>query len=165
MSQKLPLSISEEEFGLLLKNTLKTHHKIAFLLGFEAGMRVGEIVNLKKEDIDFSGKKILIRNGKGSKDRVVPLPKSFKAKFMAHIPFKCGIRSLQRIFKRASLKANLKAELKFHSLRHGFATHLLEKGMPINQIQLLLGHENIKTTSVYLKANPKDALKSYEQYF
>ena len=162
---KLPVSLNEEEFGLLLKHTLKRHHKVAFLLGFEAGLRVSEVVNLRLEDIDLTGKKILIRNGKGSKDRVVPLFKSFKQRMTAYIPLRCGVRSLQRSFKRASLKANLKPGLKFHSLRHGFATHLLEKGMPINQIQLLMGHENIKTTSVYLKANPIEALKSYEQYF
>ncbi|MBA7597935.1 Tyrosine recombinase XerC [subsurface metagenome] len=166
MKFKLPVSLKEEEFGLLLKNTLKTHHKIAFLLGFGAGLRVSEVVNLKESDIDLKSKKILIRQGKGSKDRITPLPKGFKSKFLKRIPIKCGVRSLQRAFKRAIERAGIERPgLKFHSLRHSFATHGLESGIPLNAIQLLLGHSNISTTSVYLKCNPKTALESYEKYF
>jgi type III restriction enzyme len=62
-------------------------------------------------------------------------------------------------------KVNLNKEYTFHSLRHGFATRLVENGVPINQIQVLLGHSNISTTSVYLRAAPMDALKSYEDFF
>ena len=157
--------MKEDEFTLLIKNTLKQHHKISFLLGFASGMRVSEVVNLRESDLDFKGKKILIRQGKGKKDRVVPLPKGFKSKFLRQIPIKCGVRSLQRAFKSACKRANLKEELVFHSLRHSFATHGLESGIPINQIQTLLGHSNIRTTSIYLKANPIDSLKSYEKFF
>jgi len=162
---KLPKSMNDNEFALLIKNTLKEHHKISFLLGFASGLRVSEVVDLRPEDIDFKGKKILILQGKGSKDRVVPLPKGFKSKFLKQIPIKCGVRSLQRAFKSACERANLKENLCFHSLRHSFSIHLLENGMPINQLQLLLGHSNIRTTSIYLKANPKTALESYEKYF
>jgi len=162
---KLPISLKEEEFALLLKNTLKAHHKIAFLLGFGAGLRVSEVVNLRAQDIDFKGKKILIRQGKGLKDRVVPLPKGFKIRMIDYLP-KCSQRSLQRAFKSSLKRSGIEREgLKFHSLRHSFATHLLEKGMPINQLQLLMGHSNIKVTSIYLKANPLEAIKSYEKYF
>jgi len=166
MSQKtLPKSMNESEFSLLIKHTLKLHHKISFLLGFASGLRVSEVVFLKPEDIDLKGKKIFIRQGKGSKDRIVPLPKSFKSKFLKEIPIKCGVRSLQRAFKSACLRANLKPELTFHSLRHSFALHLLENGMPLNQVQLFLGHANIKTTSIYVRANPVQALKSYDKFF
>jgi len=75
MSRKLPTSLTEEEFSKLLEFTLKQHHKIAFLLGYETGTRIGEVVNLKQENIDLEGRKIFIKNGKGGKDRVVPLPK------------------------------------------------------------------------------------------
>ncbi|HEY0088226.1 MAG TPA: tyrosine-type recombinase/integrase, partial [Candidatus Lokiarchaeia archaeon] len=62
-------------------------------------------------------------------------------------------------------KAKLPEFYTFHSLRHGFATRLLESGVPINQVQVLMGHSNISTTSIYLKANPIDAIKSYEDLF
>lgn len=166
MSQKLPISINEQEFTNIIKNTKKQKYKVAFLLGFAAGLRVSEIINLKQSDIDIEGRKILIRQGKGSKDRIVPLPKGFRLKFMKEIPINLSCRSLQRNFKAALNAAGIKREgLTFHSLRHGFATHGLEAGIPLNQLQILLGHENIRSTNVYVKANPRDALKSYEKFF
>ena len=163
---KLPISLKENEFDLLLKHTLKAHHKIAFLLGFGAGLRVSEVCNLKSEDIDLTGKKILIRQGKGSKDRVTSLPKGFRPKMLAYIPINLTPRSLQRAFKSSLKRAGIeRTGLKFHSLRHTFATHLIQNGMPINQLQLLMGHSNIKVTSIYLKADPLEAIKSYEKYF
>jgi len=166
--KKLPVAISEEEFTKLIKVTKKTHHKVAFLLGFGAGLRISEITNLEKRDINFQAKNILVRSGKGGKDRVTPLPKGFKFSHLDYIPLKCGVRSLQRAFKKYSQKAGLlenKPSLHFHSLRHGFATRAMDAGIPLHQVQLLLGHSNISTTSIYLQANPKDALKSYEDMF
>ena len=165
MSRKLPKNLSEEEFVLLVKNTLKKHHRVAWLLAYESGLRVSEVIFLKPEDIDLKGRKILIKDSKYGRDRVVPLAKSFRPKMMAQIPLKCKIRALQDSFKRAIQRANLRPELSVHSLRHSFALRCLEKGVPINQVQLLLGHSNISTTSVYLRANPKDALSSYEKFF
>jgi integrase/recombinase XerD len=165
---KLPISINEEEFTALIKNTLKAHQRLAFLLGFGSGLRVSEIIHLEPRDIDLKQRTILVRQGKGSKDRIVPLPKAFKEAMLTLLPIKYTPRSLEIAFKTASKKAGLlesKPGLHFHSLRHGFATHGLQSGIPLNQIQLLLGHSNIATTSIYLKAHPKDALKSYEDYF
>lgn len=166
MSQKLPISINEQEFTKIIKNTKKQKYKVAFLLGFGAGLRVSEVINLRKSDIDVKGKKILIRQGKGSKDRIVPLPKGFRLKFMKEIPIDLSCRSLQRNFKEVLNLIGIKREdLTFHSLRHGFATHGLEAGIPLNQMQLLLGHESIRSTNIYVRANPKQALKSYEEFF
>jgi integrase len=165
MSRKLPKSLSEEEFNLLIQHTLKPHHKVAFLLGFASGLRVSEIVGLNKEYIDLKRKMILVRQGKGKKDRIVPLPKGFKPKMSKFIPLKCGVRSLQRAFKNSLKRANLKGGFTFHSLRYSFATQSLKRGIKINEVQLFMGHENLKTTSVYLKANPIEAIKSYEQFF
>lgn len=163
---RLPISLSVEEFRRLIKFTKKKHHKLAFALGFMSGMRISEIVNLKKEDVDFNSKQILIRLGKGGKDRVVPMPKNVPLSYYDFLPFKCGVRAVRAAFDRTIKRAKiLKPGIHFHSLRHGFATRALESGMPLNQVQLLLGHANIKTTSIYVRANPKDALKKYEDLF
>jgi|SRR3989344_9622883 len=168
MTKKLPVAISEEEFIKLIKHTKQKHHKVASLLGFGAGLRLAEILNLEQRDIDFKSKNIFVREGKGKKDRVVPLPKGFREELIAFIPIKCSGRALERAFKRACEKAGLlkiKPSLHFHSLRHGFATQCVKKNMPIHHIRTLMGHSNISTTNVYLELNPKEALKSYEDLF
>ncbi len=81
------------------------------------------------------------------------------------IPIKKSVRSLERNFKTASTKAGLNPRFVFHSLRHSFATNCLQRGMPINQVQLFMGHSSIGTTSVYLRANPEEALAKYEEIF
>jgi len=168
MPRKLPTALTIDEFTKLIKNTYKPHHKVAFLLGFGSGLRISEVTNLQPNNVSISDKKIMVREGKGSKDRVVPLPKGFKESHLKLLPLKCGVRSLQRAFKSACERAKLlevKPNLHFHSLRHSFATRMMEQGVPLSHIQILLGHSNISTTSVYLVANPKDALKSYEDLF
>ena len=164
--KKLPISISGEEFYKLMRVTKRKHHKLAFALGFMSGMRISEILHLQKEDVDFQRHSILIRCGKGGKDRVVPMPKSLPTSYYDLLPMKCGMRALERAFKRKLKHIRInRPGLHFHSLRHGFATHALESGMPINQVQLLLGHSNVSTTSIYVRANPKEALKRYEDLF
>ena len=166
--KKLPVAIDEEEFVKLIKNTKYPHWKIAFLLGFGSGMRISEVVNLEQRDVDFDKKSIHIRQGKGSKDRIVPMPKGLAPKHMKHIPMKCGKRALQFAFTKTCKVAGLfekKPELHFHSLRHGFATQCVSNGMPIHHIRTLMGHSNISTTNVYLELNPTQALKSYEELF
>ena len=164
----LPVALNEEEFVKLIKNTNQEHHKIAFLLGYGSGLRISEIINLEQRDININEKRILVRQGKGSKDRVVPLPKGFKEKHMKLIPIKCKQRSLQISFKSAAKKAGLlvnKPGLHFHNLRHSFCTHLVEQGMPIHHIRTLAGHSNIATTNIYLIANPQKALDKYQELF
>jgi len=168
MTKKLPVAINEEEFVKLIKNTKKEHHKLAFLLGFGAGLRISEIVSLKTNEVNFKERQILVRQGKGGKDRIVPLPKGFKEKHLKLLPIKCGVRSLQKAFKNSCRRSGLlkdKPTIHFHSLRHGFATRLVSQGVPIHHIRTLMGHSNISTTNVYLEANPKEALKSYEELF
>ena len=168
MTKKLPIAISEEDFVKLIKNTRKDEHKTAFLLGFGAGLRVSEIVKLEQRDINMNEKKIFIRQGKGSKDRIVPLPKGFKEKQYKQIPLKMGVRSLEIAFKNAARKSGLletKPEAHFHSLRHGFGSQCAKQGMPIHHIRTLMGHSNISTTNVYLELNPTEALRAYEEKF
>ncbi|MFQ5532156.1 MAG: tyrosine-type recombinase/integrase [Candidatus Nanoarchaeia archaeon] len=165
---KLPISITEEEYIKLIKHTKKEIHKVAYVLAAESGLRISEVINVEKKDINFKDKSILVRQGKGSKDRVVPLAKHFKQKYMKYLPLKTAVkqRALQTAFKRVLIRAKIdKPEVHFHSLRHFFAKKCLESGIPINQVQLLLGHSRISTTGIYLKANPSEALKKYEELF
>ena len=162
--KKLPSYLNEEEFYKLYKLVKKPHHKLAFIFGFHSGMRISEVTKLQKEDIDLKSRRIFIKDAKWGKDRVVPLPKGFPSSYLNYIPIKCGIRALQIAFKRYVRKAEIiKPKLSFHSLRHSFAVRCMERGIPLNQIQVLLGHESIQTTSIYLKINPKDALDNYEK--
>lgn len=168
MSKKLPVAIDEEEFGKLIKSTKKEEHKLAFLLGFGSGMRVSEIIKLQKADINLRDKKIFIHQGKGKKDRIVPVPKGFKEKHLGMIPFGIGVRALEKAFKVAAKDSGLlttKPDAHFHSLRHGFASQAVKNGIPIHFVRTLMGHSNISTTNVYLELNPTEALKSYEELF
>jgi len=184
--KKLPVSITEEEFVLLLQNTDKERFRVAFLFGYGSGMRLSEIVGgdredgvsiqpITKEKIDMKGKFIRLEDAKGGKDRIVPLPKGFKEQFLKYLPFTQGYsniescrRSMEKAFKRAAEKAGLlkiKPSMHFHSLRHGFGTRMANQGVPIHQIRTLMGHSNISTTNIYLEANPQEALKNYEKLF
>ncbi len=166
--KKLPVAIDKEEFAKLIQKTRKDKHKIAFLLGFGAGLRVSEVVKLEPRDIDFKKRSILIRQAKGSKDRVVPVPKSFAPKHLKLLPIKIGARALQYAFRGASKRAGLleiKPELHFHSLRHGFATNCIANGVPLHHVRTMLGHSNISVTNVYLELNPKEAIDSYLELF
>jgi integrase len=167
-SKKLPVAISKDEFMKLIKATNQDKHKLAFLLGFESGLRVSEIVKLEARDINFPEKNIFIRQGKGSKDRVVPLSKHFRESYLKMLPLGIGVRALEIAFKRCCKRAGLleiKPTLHFHSLRHGFASHCVNQGVPIHHVRTLMGHSNISTTNVYLELNPKQALKSVEDLF
>lgn len=166
--KKLPVSISAEEFVKLMKSTKKLSHKVAFVLGFGSGLRISEVTHLEKRDFDFKARIINVRQGKGSRDRTVPLAKGFHNAYLTQIPIPVGVRALQKAFKRSCEKAGLlkiKPTLHFHSLRHGFGSRLAGQGVPIHHIRTLMGHSNISTTNVYLEANPKEALKWYDEEF
>lgn len=167
-AKKLPVVLTKEEFEKLIKHTRKIHHKVAFFLGFTSGLRISEITNLEVRDINLKERTILVRQGKGSKDRIVTLAQSFKEFYLKSIPLRCGERALEKAFKSACNRAGLleiKPTLHFHSLRHGFATYSLNQGVPIHHLRTMMGHSNISTTNIYLEANPTDALKSFKELF
>lgn len=167
-SKKLPIAITEEEFLKLAEKAANKKQKVAFLLGFASGLRVSEVVKLESRDVDYSGSKIFIRQGKGSKDRIVPMPKGFRQEFIKMLPLGIGCRGLQKAFRIAANKSGLldvKPSAHFHSLRHGFATHFLEQGGSIELLKVLMGHTNISTTDIYSHLNPKVALDKYDEVF
>jgi len=172
VTRKLPKCIREEEWPLLFDVIPKkdTAFKIAAILGYECGMRLSEVIRFSTEH--FTKNSIFIPESKYGVERYVPIPKSWRVlkenwinKLSKKVPLKCSKRTLQRKFMKYSKLAGLNPKYTFHSLRHGFSIRCLEKGMPINQLQVLLGHANISTTSIYVKANPQDAIKNYEDYF
>jgi len=166
----LPQSISPEDFLKILnkcdsKKESSKVDRIAFLMAYESGLRVSEVIKLQKADINLQQKSMFIREAKFAKDRVVPLPATWKGYMLDYIPINKGIRALQKSFKLACKKAGVNTIYHFHSLRHSFATRCLERGMPINQVSMLMGHSSIGTTNVYVQANPIDALNKYQQIF
>jgi len=162
MARKLPTVMSIDEFTLLLKNTGKPHHRIAFKLGFLCGLRVSEIVKLKPEDVDQGRKMLFIRQGKGNKDRYVPYPKQLTRE-LNKLPIGCGVRALEIAFKRAWAKTGVHKNLHFHHLRHSCATYYLDKGMPITHVQQLLGHSRIDTTMIYTHVSPENVASKMEE--
>jgi integrase/recombinase XerD len=152
---KLPEIISEEELIKVLEATKKQHHKISFALGFYCCMRISEIVKLTPEAIDKNLKLIWVKQGKGSKDRKIPIaPEVMKG--LKYIPIKCGVRALQIKFKEISQKV-LGKDLHFHCLRHSGITHyLVKKRWSSLEVQRLAGHSRITTTQIYTHINPQD---------
>ena len=144
------------------------HHKVAFMLGFESGLRISEIVNLKKQDFDLGNKQVRINMGKNSKDRIVSLPLSWQPQHINYIPLKCKQRALQKAFIKSAIETGLKdkkPKIHFHSLRHGFATEALRSGVDLYTISKLLGHEDISTTTIYAHLCPEDAIKELRNKF
>ena len=169
-AKPLPIEVDEEEFTLILENTNQIHHRLAFLLGWGSGLRISEIINLKPEDFSFDTKpkQLRINMGKNSKDRIVTIPKGFERHNLKHIPIKCGVRALQKAFILASEKAGVKAKkpkVHFHSLRHGFATQCIRKGISLPALQGLLGHEDLQTTSIYINLCPTERANEYYDKF
>lgn len=164
-AKRLPKSVRPEEFKKLIFviPPIKKMIKVSFLLAYGSGMRVSEVLRCREEH--FRGTSIFIPESKYGVERVVPIPKGWRKEFLNHLPIKRTVRTLERWFNKYAELAKLQSAYTFHSLRHGFATRALESGVPINQVQVLLGHANLATTSIYTKANPIDAIKSYEDLF
>lgn len=164
---QLPNVLGEKEITRLFKSLVNLKHKAILFTAYSAGLRVSETVNLRLSDIDSDRMQIKIKSGKGKKDRYVALSpivldilrsyirmstsRPVKFLFESEIPGQAySSRSAQKVFQRAKEKAGIRKEVSFHSLRHSFATHLLEKGIDIRFIKDMLGHFSIKTTEKYL---------------
>lgn len=170
---KLPKIINNKDIKKLLDKTENLKHNTMLKLCYGMGLRVSEIVNLKISDIDSKNMQVFIERAKGKKDRYVNLPESIleqlrryfreeKPKyylFEGQYGGKYSIRSVQQIFKNALKKANIIKPVGIHSLRHSFATHLLESGTDIRFIQELLGHNDIKTTLIYTQVSNNSVRK------
>jgi integrase/recombinase XerD len=167
-SYYIPQILSEEEVLNILSVTTNIKHKAVLSIIYSSGLRIGEAVNLKLTDLDLDRNLVFIRNGKGKKDRIgtlalnlKPLPVKYIEKmnpevylFNGATSHQYSTESIRKVFHKSCKKANImKKNLRVHTLRHSFATHLLEKGTDVRYIQELLGHSSIKTTQIYTHVN------------
>lgn len=168
-ASKLPVVLSRLEIGKMIDSIKNTKHKLLISLSYGAGLRVSEAINLKIKDINPEELIIHIKGAKGNKDRITIFPEKLKPVireimsskdkncyfFESNRGGKITERSAQKIFEYALNNARIEKDATFHSLRHSFATHLLENGVDIRYVQELLGHANIRTTQLYTKVtNP-----------
>jgi len=168
-NQKLPVVFNREEIKKIISAPRNQKHKLLLSLAYSAGLRLSEIRNLKAGDIDAENLSLHIKNGKGKKDRVTVFSSKLKEEVQKLVEIKnrndylfessrggkMKDRTVQKIFENALKKSGIKKQGSFHSLRHSFATHLLENGTDVRYVQELLGHNNIRTTQAYTKVmNP-----------
>ena len=170
-SLKLPLVLSKEEVIKMIDSTNNLKHKLVIMFLYYAGLRLDEARHLKWEDIDFNREVIHLKTAKGDKERVVFLHKKLIDAlkmygtrgegpiFVSKIGGMYNKRTIQQIVKHSSWKAGIRKKVTPHTLRHSFATHLLEAGADIRYIQQLLGHKDLKTTQIYTHVANKDIKK------
>ena len=162
---KLPVILNRSELKELFKAPKLLKHRIILALAYSAGLRSQELINLKISDVDFERKTIHIRQSKYKKDRIVPLStyiaKGLKKYLSVEHPHiwmfngkesdgRYSSRGLAWIMRETLKKTSIQKKVNLHSLRHSYATHLLEDGVNIVSIKILLGHATIQTTMIYL---------------
>ena len=169
--KKLPGVLSNHEVESIFSATSNLKHRAILMTVYSAGLRVGEVTRLKVSDIDSERMMIRVNEGKGLKDRYTLLGKRnleiLRLYYKEYRPLEwlfpgknpaepLSISCVQRVFTASVLKAGIKKKASVHTLRHCFATHLLESGTDLYYIQRLLGHKSASTTSVYLHIAGKD---------
>ncbi len=164
--KKLPVVLSQEEVELLISSTRNIKHKALIMLAYSSGLRRQEVQQIKPSAIDSARMQVRVVQGKGKKDRYTILSKKtlellrfyYKIErpsvYLFEPQGQKGITlsdtTLNNIVQKNAKKAGIKKDISFHTLRHCFATHLLEQGVNLKIIQQFLGHNSLKTTSVYL---------------
>jgi integrase/recombinase XerD len=172
--QELPGVLSMPEVRRLLDALTNPKHRLMALLLYSAGLRVGELVRLRVGDLDADRSLIRVRHGKGRKDRYTLYSDATAAAVMhyralfapAHWLFPgsrpdrpISARTVQKVMSAAARRAGIEKRLTPHTLRHSFATHLLEQGVDLRHIQVLLGHANASTTQIYTHVSRHDLIR------
>ena len=164
----LPKVISKEKIKKMIESTGNLKHKLIIKLIYSSGLRLQELIDLKRKNIDFDRNLIYIIKGKGKKDRITLISENLRLdllKYYSNYNFsteyifegrngKYTKKSVQKVLDSLSKKIGTK--ITPHMLRHSFATHLLEQGTDIRHIQKLLGHSDLSTTEIYTKVSNKD---------
>ncbi len=169
-SKKLPEVFTKTEIKKILAMVQNVKHKLILALMYSSGLRVSEIINVKVKDLDLENQTLKVRQAKGAKDRMTIMSKKVAGVLQKYVKNKKANdyifenaqrgklteRAVQKVFTAALKKSKIKKKASCHSLRHSFATHLLEAGTNIRYIQELLGHARLETTQIYTKvANNK----------
>ena len=172
-SRKLPNVISQEEVLKIIASTQNLKHRAIIALIYSCGLRISELVNLELKDFHIERKQLIIKNGKGRKDRYVSLADSFlpllSNYYHAYKPKiyfvegqkggKYSTESVRQFLRKSCTRANILKPVTPHTLRHSYATHLLENGVDIRYIQSLLGHAKPETTMIYTHVKRKDLME------
>ncbi|MBI5969382.1 MAG: site-specific integrase [Deltaproteobacteria bacterium] len=169
--KRLPVVLSEQEIQDIFSATRNLKHRALLMTIYSAGLRVSEVVHLKVSDIDSQRMTIRVQQGKGQKDRYTLLAQRTLEVLREYwkeyrpqgwlFPGKpetepLSVSAVQRVFEKILLQAGIKKPASVHTLRHSFATHLLEAGTDLYHIQRLLGHTTPKTTAIYLHLSRKN---------
>ncbi|MCG8579417.1 MAG: tyrosine-type recombinase/integrase [Bacteroidales bacterium] len=171
--RSLPKVLEKQEVEAILRQNIFIKHKCMLYILYATGIRSGELINLKVEDVKFDANLIEIKQGKGDKSRIVSMPDKLKQLLLEYLRKeqpsiyvfegqnggKYSPTSVQRVVKNTVLKAGIDKRVTPHMLRHSFATHLHDSGMDIRNIQKLLGHSSTKTTEIYTYISKRDISK------
>jgi len=167
---KLPEVLTKEEVIALISSADNEKSRLIVSTLYSAGLRVSELVNLKTQDVNFNEKFGWVRKGKGSKDRLFILSGALSKDIESYLKDRQNTfifskekplttRNIQKIIKGLRQKAGIGKKVTPHTLRHSFATHLLEQGTDIRKIQLLLGHSSLNTTQLYAHVSSEEIKK------
>lgn len=160
-ASKLPVVLSRENIDMMISSTVNIKHRLILMFLYYAGLRLDEVRNLKWSDIDFERGTIHLKKAKGDRERIIFLHQKLKSMlhiyghkdygfiFISQRGNRYSKKAIQEIVKKASFQSNVNKKATPHSLRHSFATHLLDRGADIRHIQRLLGHKDIRTTQIY----------------
>jgi len=172
--KKLPTVLSKDEVKALIKAAKHGRNRLIVEMLYSSGLRVSELANMRAEDVDLRERTGRVKAGKGAKDRVIILSKEWCSDIKRYLKRKkvkseflfskkngkrISVDTVQRIIRNAAEKAEIHKHVTPHSMRHSFATHLLEGGENIRKIQVLLGHSNLNTTQIYTKVSTEELKK------
>lgn len=169
--KRLPEVLSKDEVFKLINAAETKKSKLILSLLYSSGLRVSELVNIKPSDINFEENTGWVRKGKGSKDRMFILSQDLASELKSYLKKRenhkyifsesspLTTRNIQKIVKNVRQKSKINKKITPHTLRHSFATHLLEAGTDIRKIQVLLGHSSLNTTSLYTHLSTEELRK------
>lgn len=168
--KQLPSVLTKEEVKRLIDSTDTEKSRLMVSLLYSAGLRVSELVNLKVDDVNFSDGTGWVRKGKGAKDRIFVISPNLAKEISEYLQGReqrfvfskegpLTTRNIQKIIKNTSKRAEINKKVTPHTLRHSFATHLLEQGTDIRVIQTILGHSSLNTTQIYTHVSSEQLKK------